>query len=257
MKILLLGDSQVGKTSIVRTFLRKPTKGNVARTVGIDYFCKTISVDDKKVKLGLWDTSGLNHFEFVTRKHYQGAKGIVIVVDLSREDGLKNVNHWLEEVRSVNESFVGILIGNKNDKERKISYDEGKEAATSLGLTYYETSCWDIDAVQSSFLGLISHWLEVRKTLKPRPKLIKKFCDLTLRRGDSTKSGVTDSLTASQSCGTSSYMGFTKICPPKGCTDFFSRMVDSLREQIYGKERFHRVVDNDDDDTEEQQQLVK
>lgn len=127
-KVLLLGDSGVGKTSIMRRYLDDQFRSNHVATIGVDFRLTTIDVDGRKVKLQIWDTAGQERFRSVTSSYYYGADGAIIVYDVSNAESFRNVDSWLNELRrhSNSERMSVVAIGNKCDKiqDKAVSYLE-------------------------------------------------------------------------------------------------------------------------------------
>lgn len=141
-KILIIGDSGVGKTSILNRFSTDTFNESFISTIGVDFKIKKINVNGTDVKLQVWDTAGQERFRTITSSYYRGAHGIIIVFDVSDRESFLNVDHWIKEIDSfcVNRNIQKILIGNKIDLERKVTHEEANYMALKYGITYLEVS---------------------------------------------------------------------------------------------------------------------
>merc|ERR1712203_296902 len=123
-------------------------------TIGVEFGARLISIDNKQVKLQIWDTAGQESFRSITRSYYRGASGALMVYDISRRDTFNHLTNWLDEVRAnANANLVLMLIGNKADLERReVSYDEGAQFARQHGLIFHETSAKTAQNVEEAFI---------------------------------------------------------------------------------------------------------
>jgi len=158
-KVLLIGNSGVGKSSLFLRFVDDIWEDSFVPTIGVDFKVKTLSIEDKKIKLQIWDTAGQERFRTIISSYYKGAHGILLIFDLSDIETFKSLNNWLIEIeRNANKNVIKVLIGNKCDltEERKVSVQEVNEFAEINGMKYVETSAKDninvIDAF--SILGM-------------------------------------------------------------------------------------------------------
>lgn len=134
VKLIIIGDSSVGKSCILLRFAEDsfptshmPTIGNSilskfkAFTVGIDFKIKTIVVDDERVKLQVWDTAGQERFRTITQTYYKGAMGILLVYDCTQDSTFQNVTNWLKQIDShASEDVIKILVANKTDLPNRV-----------------------------------------------------------------------------------------------------------------------------------------
>lgn len=153
-KLLLIGDSGVGKSSLLLRFTDDLFE-ELSPTIGVDFKVKVLTVNRKKVKLTIWDTAGQERFRTLTASYYRGAHGIILVYDVSRRETFDNLKEvWLREVEmySGGGKVVKMLIANKVDMEtRAVSKQEGQELARSLGTIFFECSAKTKVGVQNAF----------------------------------------------------------------------------------------------------------
>lgn len=142
-KLLLIGDSGVGKSSILAQFANKEFQESYISTIGVDFKISFLQIKNKKVKLQIWDTAGQERFRTITSSYYRGAHGIIVVYDITSLESFQNVKSWLGEIKKFSTNNVEILlVGNKTDlaHQRHVSYDVAKEFADSLNMSFIETS---------------------------------------------------------------------------------------------------------------------
>ena len=165
-KILLVGNSSVGKSSLFLRFVDDIWNETFVPTIGVDFKIKTIEVEKKNVKLQIWDTAGEERFRTIISSYYKGAHGILLVYDITLKESFESLNDWLNEIKkNTSKNIVKVLIGNKidlNDK-RIISFDEAKEFADNNNMKYIETSAKTATNVDQAF-GLIG--VELMKSFK-------------------------------------------------------------------------------------------
>ena len=153
-KILLIGNSSVGKSSLILQFVDHSFNEIFVPTIGVDFKIQTLDIDGKKVKLQIWDTAGQERFKNITAAYYRGAHGVMLVYDVTENDSFKNLNNWLIEIeKNANKNVVKLLVGNKIDLEdnRKVTYQQGMEFAESNGMSFIETSVKNNSNVTEAF----------------------------------------------------------------------------------------------------------
>jgi len=154
LKLLLIGDSGVGKSSLLMRFSENSFSDTFISTIGVDFKIRVFDVDGKRVKLQVWDTAGQERFRTITSSYYRGAHGMIIVYYISNQTTFYNVKGWLQEIERYSVASSGsnnsnregevikMIVGNKKDLEanRAVPYHVGKELADELGLPFQETS---------------------------------------------------------------------------------------------------------------------
>ena len=142
-KVLLLGNSNVGKSSLFLRFVDDVWNDTFVPTIGVDFKIKTFEIDSKKIKMQIWDTAGQERFKNIISSYYRGAHGILLLYDVTDKESFKNLSNWLIEIeKNASKNILRILIGNKCDLEDKrvITHAQGKEFADTYGLKFIENS---------------------------------------------------------------------------------------------------------------------
>ncbi|KAJ2683850.1 ras GTPase, partial [Coemansia sp. RSA 1285] len=156
-KLLLIGDSGVGKSCLLLRFADDTYTESYISTIGVDFKIRTIELDGKTVKLQIWDTAGQERFRTITSSYYRGAHGIIVVYDVTDGETFSNVKQWLQEIdRYASEGVNKLLVGNKSDLEdkRKVDVTEAKDFADSLSISFLETSAKDSTNVEKAFMTM-------------------------------------------------------------------------------------------------------
>ena len=142
-KILLIGNSNVGKSSLFLRFVDEIWKENFVPTIGVDFKIKSIKIDNKIIKLQIWDTAGQERFKSILSSYYKGANGILLLYDITNINSFKSLSNWLIDIeKNSSKNVKKILIGNKCDLNelRKIPMNKGKEFADTYNMKFIETS---------------------------------------------------------------------------------------------------------------------
>ena len=158
-KILLLGDSSVGKSCLLLRYCDDTFQDIHLATIGLDFRLKTIYLENnKRVKAQIWDTAGQDRFRAITKNYYRGAHGILLIFDITDKSSFEHVRNWIEQIKEeASEKIIIYLVGNKidNQSNRVISNEEAQKLAEEFGLKYTETSAKTNDNVEPTFLNLI------------------------------------------------------------------------------------------------------
>jgi small GTP-binding protein len=143
-KIIIIGNSGVGKTCILRRYVDNQFSQSFITTIGIDFKIQLVIKDGKNIKLQIWDTAGQERFRTITTGYYRGCDAVIFVYDVTDLESFQSVSDWVSSLSDhVDEKYiVKILVGNKmdNDKERKVSYSEGSALAKKIGISFFECS---------------------------------------------------------------------------------------------------------------------
>lgn len=172
-KIMLLGDSGVGKTCfLIRYKDRAFLSGAYISTVGIDFRNKIINIDKTRVKLQIWDTAGQERFRSVTQAYYRDAHAVLVIYDVSNKTTFDHAQTWLNDVKKFgSENVVSMLVGNKADVSsgREVTTDEGKRQAQEHGLLFLETSAKTGMNIDQAFVE-VTRVLVSREEGKPKDR---------------------------------------------------------------------------------------
>ena len=142
-KIVLIGDSFVGKTNIMSKYLKNEFHEDSKATVGVEFGAKKFDIEGKSVKAQIWDTAGQERYKSITTTYYRGAKGALIVYDITRKETFDSVDRWISElVNSGDKNMTMLLIGNKCDldNQRQVTKEQGEEKAKAFKVAFLETS---------------------------------------------------------------------------------------------------------------------
>ena len=157
-KIILIGDTSVGKTNILSRYINDKFSETSKSTVGVELATKVEHYNNKKIKIQIWDTAGQERYKSITTSYYKGAKGAFIVYDITRKESFKNVDKWIKDLKEFGDEDVTILIiGNKCDleDEREVSIEEVKKKAELFDIGYCETSALKAKNINYAFQTLI------------------------------------------------------------------------------------------------------
>ncbi|TRZ09016.1 hypothetical protein HGM15179_018072 [Zosterops borbonicus] len=153
-KLLLIGDSGVGKTCLVIRFAEDNFSSTYISTIGIDFKIRTVDIDGKKIKLQVWDTAGQERFKTITTAYYRGAVGIVLVYDITDEKSFENIQNWMKSIKeNASAGVERLLLGNKCDMEgrRKVQREAAEKLAREHGIRFFETSAKSSQNVEEAF----------------------------------------------------------------------------------------------------------
>lgn len=166
-KVLLIGDSGVGKSSLLLRFTDKTYTDSYTSTIGVDFKIQTMKLNDKVVKLQLWDTCGNEQFRTITSSYYRNANGIFVVFDLTDKYTFSQIKMWLLEIKKYAPEDTRItIIGNKVDLQtkRQISYEEAKEYSNNIDASYFETSAKLGINISDMFIDIVKEILKHKIT---------------------------------------------------------------------------------------------
>ncbi|XP_059504322.1 ras-related protein Rab-3C isoform X1 [Stegostoma tigrinum] len=157
-KLLIIGNSSVGKTSFLFRYADDSFTSAFVSTVGIDFKVKTVFRNEKRIKLQIWDTAGQERYRTITTAYYRGAMGFILMYDITNEESFNAVQDWSTQIKTYSwDNAQVILVGNKCDMEdeRIVSVERGKQLADQLGFEFFETSAKDNINVKQTFERLV------------------------------------------------------------------------------------------------------
>merc|ERR1711904_738706 len=158
-KVVLIGDSGVGKSNLLSRFTRNEFHLDSKSTIGVEFATQTIPIDKKNIKAQIWDTAGQERYRAITSAYYRGAVGALLVYDITKRQSFDDVERWLSELRDhAEENIAVLLVGNKSDLKhlRAVSTSEAAEFAEKQGLAAIETSALDATNVDIAFHRILS-----------------------------------------------------------------------------------------------------
>jgi small GTP-binding protein len=158
-KVVLIGDSGVGKSNLLSRFTRNEFNLESKSTIGVEFATRSIQVDGKTIKAQIWDTAGQERYRAITSAYYRGAVGALLVYDIAKHLTYENVERWLKELRDhADNNIVIMLVGNKSDLRhlRAVPTDEAKAFSEKNGLSFIETSALDSTNVEDAFQNILT-----------------------------------------------------------------------------------------------------
>jgi Ras-related protein Rab-1A len=170
-KLLLIGDSGVGKSCLLLRFADHTYTESYISTIGVDFKIRTIELDGKTIKLQIWDTAGQERFRTITSSYYRGAHGIIVVYDVTDVESFNNVKQWLNEIdRYATENVTKLLVGNKCDlvNKKAVDYETAKDFADKLNIPFLETSAKNATNVEKAFLTMAA---EIKNQIAAQPQV--------------------------------------------------------------------------------------
>ncbi|CAJ1348552.1 unnamed protein product [Effrenium voratum] len=188
-KLLLIGDSGVGKSCLLLRFADDTYTESYISTIGVDFKIRTLDQDSKTIKLQIWDTAGQERFRTITSSYYRGAHGIIVVYDVTDKESFNNVKHWVQEIDKYAADGVNkLLVGNKCDLSSKkvVSYDEAKELADSFGIQFMETSAKNAHNVEQAFQTMAR---EIKQRVASQPQAKSGAGSTTIGAGRPVQQG--------------------------------------------------------------------
>ncbi|KAH7825119.1 Rab11a [Monocercomonoides exilis] len=157
-KIVLIGDSGVGKSNLLSRYTRNEFNLESKSTIGVEFATRSIQIEGKTIKAQIWDTAGQDRYRAITSAYYRGAVGALLVYDISKHSTYENVERWLKELRDhADPNIVIMLVGNKSDLRhlRNVPTDEAKSFAMRNSLSFIETSALHSTNVETAFTTIL------------------------------------------------------------------------------------------------------
>lgn len=157
LKIIIVGDSSVGKSNIMNMFVNRVFQDVNESTVGVEFASKIISIDNIKYRMRIWDTAGQEAFRSITSAYYRGTDGCLIVYSITDRKSFESIHSWILDIRSKSSPYIPIiLVANKMDSDnRQVSSEEGKQLADDYGLLFFETSAKTAYNINNVFTSIV------------------------------------------------------------------------------------------------------
>ncbi|XP_061520434.1 ras-related protein Rab-25-like [Phycodurus eques] len=158
-KVVLIGESGVGKSNLLTRFTKNEFNRDSRTTIGVEFSTRTVQLDNCTIKMQVWDTAGLERYRAITSAYYRGAVGALLVYDISKHLTYESAERWLKELYDhADPHIVVMLVGNKRDLDnlRTVPAEEARTFAESKGLLFMETSALDSTNVEAAFIDVLT-----------------------------------------------------------------------------------------------------
>ena len=158
-KVVLVGDSFVGKTNIMSKYLKNIFQADSKATVGVEFGSKQFNIEGHSINAQIWDTAGQERYKAITSAYYKGAKGAFVVYDITRKESFESIDKWVSDLKaSADKKLTIVIIGNKSDLEdqRQVTKEQGQEKANQLEVAFMETSAFSGDNLDKAFDMMIN-----------------------------------------------------------------------------------------------------
>ena len=194
LKLVVVGDSGVGKTNLIKRFANNTFNSNSKATVGVEFLSKSFRINNRVFKIEIWDTAGQERYKSITAAYYKGAKGALVVYDITSKISFENIDKWMMEIKEKSSKDLKIMIiGNKSDLKdgRQVSNEEALRKAQDTGIALMETSALDSTNVKEAFHDLLKEmYIEISaKIAKVEESLDENKEALQLETSDGKKKG--------------------------------------------------------------------
>ncbi|KAB2091981.1 hypothetical protein ERO13_A03G215800v2 [Gossypium hirsutum] len=202
-KIVLIGDSGVGKSNLLSRFTRNEFCLESKSTIGVEFATRTLQVEGRTVKAQIWDTAGQERYRAITSAYYRGALGALLVYDVTKPTTFENVSRWLKELRDhADSNIVIMLIGNKTDLKhlRAVSTEDGQSYAEKEGLSFIETSALEAINVEKAFQTILS---EIYRIMSKKSLSSDDPAPASIKEGKTIAVGAPDANTKKACCSSS------------------------------------------------------
>uniref|UniRef100_A0A8C7KQF6 Ras-related protein Rab-35 n=2 Tax=Oncorhynchus kisutch TaxID=8019 RepID=A0A8C7KQF6_ONCKI len=169
-KLLIIGDSGVGKSSLLLRFADNTFSGSYITTIGVDFKIRTVEINGEKVKLQIWDTAGQERFRTITSTYYRGTHGVIVVYDVTSAESFVNVKRWLHEINQNCDDVCRILVGNKNDdpNSKVVETTDAQKFAEQMSINLFETSAKENINVEEMFNCITELVLRAKKEVQAK-----------------------------------------------------------------------------------------
>nr|GEX01584.1 Ras-related protein RABA2a [Tanacetum cinerariifolium] len=202
-KVVLIGDSGVGKSNLLSRFTRNEFCLESKSTIGVEFATRTLQVEGKTVKAQIWDTAGQERYRAITSAYYRGALGALLVYDVTKPTTFENVSRWLKELRDhADSNIVIMLIGNKTDLKhlRAVSTEDAQTFAEKEGLSFIETSALEAINVEKSFQTILS---EIYRIISKKSLAAGAPAAASIKQGETLVVGPQEANTKKACCSSS------------------------------------------------------
>lgn len=188
-KLLIIGDSGVGKSSLLIRFSDNTFSGSYITTIGVDFKIRTVVINGERVKLQIWDTAGQERFRTITNTYYRGTHGVIVVYDVTNGESFANVKRWLQEIESNCDVVNKVLVGNKNDDPNRkvVITEDAQRFANQMDIQLFETSAKDNLNVEEMFLAITEQVLRHKKQTQKQVQTDQNNDMVILRKGGNIK----------------------------------------------------------------------
>lgn len=188
-KLLIIGDSGVGKSSLLIRFSDNTFSGSYITTIGVDFKIRTVVINGERVKLQIWDTAGQERFRTITNTYYRGTHGVIVVYDVTNGESFANVKRWLQEIESNCDVVNKVLVGNKNDDPARkvVITEDAQRFANQMDIQLFETSAKDNINVEEMFLAITEQVLRHKKQTQKQVQSDQSNDTVNLRKGANIK----------------------------------------------------------------------
>jgi Ras-related protein Rab-11A len=183
-KILIIGDTNVGKSNLLLRYVKNDFSVDMKSTVGVEFGSKILKILGINIKAQIWDTAGQERYRSMTSSYFKGSKGVLIVYDITNQSSFESVDRWINEFRmKSDENSSIIIVGNKNDleEERKVTKEEGEEKAKKFNLGFFETSAKDgknvDDAFKCLFEKVVDNYIKKKEKSEKKGELLQSDID--------------------------------------------------------------------------------
>ncbi|XP_072976604.1 ras-related protein Rab11C [Typha angustifolia] len=199
-KIVLIGDSGVGKSNILSRFTKNEFSLDSKSTIGVEFATKTLQIEGKTIKAQIWDTAGQERYRAITSAYYRGALGAFLVYDITKKQTFDNVQRWLRELRDHADSNIVIMMaGNKSDLKhlRAVSEDEAQLLAEKEGLSFLETSALEAVNIEKAFQTILT---EIYHIVSKKALAAQEAAGAAARPSQGTTINVANSAGSAKGC---------------------------------------------------------
>ncbi|GMH25673.1 hypothetical protein Nepgr_027516 [Nepenthes gracilis] len=202
-KVVLIGDSGVGKSNLLSRFTRNEFCLESKSTIGVEFATRTLQVEGRTIKAQIWDTAGQERYRAITSAYYRGALGALLVYDVTKPTSFDNVSRWLKELRDHADSNIMImLIGNKTDLKhlRAVATEDAQSFAEKEGLSFIETSALEATNVEKAFQTILS---EIYRIISRKPLSSSEPGSTNIKEGQTIVVGASEATAKKTCCSTS------------------------------------------------------